>query len=364
MAISGDTIVAGAYGDDEPYDSGAAYVFSSPDVAIVKSVDTGGLDPVELSGVVTYTIVISNSGGGIAMNVVLTDPLPSAVSFITQSEGTLLVPQPLDNTIYQWGPWDVAAQTAYTITFTANVTGNVAFAGQIITNSAYFGAANHAPGASNPVTFTIAHPGANTPPTISDIANQSTEVSTPLSVTFIISDAETALDALALSRASSDTALLKVDDITLEGSGGDCTATITPTTGMMGTVVITITVDDGKLEDSASFVLAVGVNAPPEFASTPVETATVGVTYVYTATATDPDAGDTLAITATTAPAWLTLSDHGDGSATLTGIPMTADAYAVVLQVSDGQAQATQSFTITVEEPPQYFIYLPLVLKG
>ncbi|MCP4536464.1 MAG: hypothetical protein GY832_04895, partial [Chloroflexi bacterium] len=163
-----------------------------------------------------------------------------------------------------------------------------------------------------------------------------------------------------------NTALVMVGNITFEGSGTDRTATITPTNGITGTATITVTVDDGALSGSDSFVLAVGdVNAPPEFTSSPPLTGTVGTLYTYDVTASDPDVDDTLTITATTKPTWLALTDNGDGTATLSGTPTLTDTYDVVLEVNDGKASETQSFTITVDAAPvaDSYIYLPLVLR-
>jgi uncharacterized repeat protein (TIGR01451 family) len=91
-------------------------------------------------------------------------------------------------------------------------------------------------------------------------------------------------------------------------------------------------------------------NVAPIFTSAPVITATEAAPYTYTLTAQD-DNGDTLTITASTLPAWLTLTDHGNGAATLSGTPMTPDVgnHAVTLRVADsGGLSATQTFTITI----------------
>ena len=55
-------------------------------------------------------------------------------------------------------------------------------------------------------------------------------------------------------------------------------------------------------------------------------------------------------LNATTLPAWLTLTDNGDGTATLSGTPTNAEVgtHNVVLEVSDGSLTDTQAFTITV----------------
>ena len=52
----------------------------------------------------------------------------------------------------------------------------------------------------------------------------------------------------------------------------------------------------------------------------------------------------------TTVPAWLTLTDNGNGTATLSGTPSTPDvgSHGVVLTVNDGTANVQQAFTITV----------------
>ncbi len=92
------------------------------------------------------------------------------------------------------------------------------------------------------------------------------------------------------------------------------------------------------------------VDDAPVFDSTAVTTATEDVAYSYSITASDPDSGASLTISATTLPVWLTLTDNGDGTAALAGTPANAQVgdHGVVLEVSDGSLTATQSFTITV----------------
>ncbi|GEM_PF-1615567 len=95
-------------------------------------------------------------------------------------------------------------------------------------------------------------------------------------------------------------------------------------------------------------------NTAPHFTSAPVLAATVGSAYTYNVTTSDPD-GDPVSITAPTLPSWLTLTDHGNGTATLTGTPSTADlgANPVTLNASDGINPPTpQSFTINVTSAP------------
>ncbi len=139
--------------------------------------------------------------------------------------------------------------------------------------------------------------------------------------------------------------------LTLTDNGdGTATLTGTPANGDVGanSVVLRVTDSTGQSVDQ-SFTITVGnSNDAPSFSSAPVTTATEGQSYSYAVTATDPDSGDTLTITAPTKPAWLTLTDNGDGTATLSGTPDNGNDADVVLRVSDGTASADQNFTISV----------------
>ncbi len=89
------------------------------------------------------------------------------------------------------------------------------------------------------------------------------------------------------------------------------------------------------------------VNDPPRISNTAPTTATEGVTYRYTLTASDPD-GTTPTISAPTLPSWLAFT----APATISGTP--ADAHVgvhnVTMSVTDGVAPAvTSQFQITVE---------------
>jgi hypothetical protein len=66
-------------------------------------------------------------------------------------------------------------------------------------------------------------------------------------------------------------------------------------------------------------------------------------------------------------PVWLDLTDHGDGTATLSGTPADADVgdHAVELRVTDsGGLTDTQTFTITVAGEDSFRIFLPWVVRN
>ena len=91
----------------------------------------------------------------------------------------------------------------------------------------------------------------------------------------------------------------------------------------------------------------------PQFTSTPVTDATEDVVYTYEITGTDADLGDPLTFTLLTpaVPTWLFVTDHGDRTATLSGLPTNDEVgdHAVELQVEDSLGLRNfQIFTITV----------------
>ncbi len=132
---------------------------------------------------------------------------------------------------------------------------------------------------------------------------------------------------------------------------GDGTGTVTGTpltTSSIGFQMV-IRVSDGMFEDVQDFRVKVTANDAPEFTSTPVTTHLQNTVYTYNITAVDTE-NEVLTITATTLPAWATLTDNGDGTAILTGTPslISSPGDQVVLNVSDGHNSDIQDFVIEV----------------
>ena len=79
-------------------------------------------------------------------------------------------------------------------------------------------------------------------------------------------------------------------------------------------VTVRIT-DSGGLTHDQTFTITVNdLNEAPVFDSSAVTSATEDVAYSYAIATSDVD-GDALTITAPTLPAWLTVVDNGDGTA-------------------------------------------------
>src|SRR5213076_2167295 len=114
---------------------------------------------------------------------------------------------------------------------------------------------------------------------------------------------------------------------------------------------IAISVSDGQSTASlpAFSIVVTQPNRPPTISGTPATTATTGVAYSFTPTASDPD-GDTLTYSITNRPAWATFSTT---TGQLQGTPTAAGTFASIsISVSDGKASASlASFSIVVTQP-------------
>jgi gliding motility-associated-like protein len=209
--------------------------------------------------------------------------------------------------------------------------------------------------------FTLTVTAANTAPTISAIANQSTAQDTPTgAIAFTVGDAETAPGSLTVAGTSSNTTLVPVANISLGGSGANRTVTVTPAAGGSGTSTITLTVDDGTDDASTNFTLTVtAVNAPPTISaisnqSTPENTPTSAIAF----TVGDPDnVVGTLTVTATSSNttvlpnANIALGGGGPNrTVTLTPAANESGTTTITVTVSDGTATASTDFTLTVSD--------------
>jgi hypothetical protein len=111
-------------------------------------------------------------------------------------------------------------------------------------------------------------PTANTRPTISSFSPRSiNEDASTGPITFTVWDAETP-GSLTLSATSSNPVLVPSGNMVLGGSGTNRTLTVMPAANQSGTATITVSVSDGQLSASNSFVLTVNaVNDAPTIAN-------------------------------------------------------------------------------------------------
>ncbi len=99
----------------------------------------------------------------------------------------------------------------------------------------------------------------NTPPTISEITDQSVVENNTLGpIDFTVGDGETAAGSLAVSGTSSDTTIIPQANIVFGGSDANRTVTLAPADDQNGgPVTITVEVSDGSLSASETFEVTV-----------------------------------------------------------------------------------------------------------
>ncbi|WP_372756346.1 cadherin domain-containing protein, partial [Labilibaculum sp.] len=112
-------------------------------------------------------------------------------------------------------------------------------------------------------------------------------------------------------------------------------------------VKVIVSDQDGLIYDDMFTLHVTDVNEAPEFLSEPILEATVGEEYIYSIEYTDFD-NDVCTVSAIEIPAWITLVDNEDGTASLSGIPGEGGNFSISLEVSDAEYGETQEFEIEV----------------
>ncbi|CAN2039225.1 hypothetical protein GMMP15_1110012 [Candidatus Magnetomoraceae bacterium gMMP-15] len=208
-------------------------------------------------------------------------------------------------------------------------------------------------------TFTVT---VNSAPTISDIANQSTDEDTTISnISFTVSDSDG--DALTVTGSSSDTDLVTNDNIVISGTGDSRTVAITPATNENGTATITIEVTDGNETASDTFVLTVNpVNDVPtisDISDQPTTDITASGPHDFTVTDVENDDG-ALSLLGTASNETLvpngSITFGGSGSnRTVTIDPADGQSGTATITIRVGDldgAYAEDTFVLTVNSVP------------
>jgi hypothetical protein len=129
---------------------------------------------------------------------------------------------------------------------------------------------------SDPATVSITVTALNTAPTISGVPGQVTTQNVgTAAIPFVVGDAQSASSSLTLSGASSNPSLVPVANVVLAGSDANRTVAVTPALDQTGSATITVTVSDGSLNASQSFVVTVNaaVSVTPFFLTLEAEAA-------------------------------------------------------------------------------------------
>lgn len=199
-------------------------------------------------------------------------------------------------------------------------------------------------------TFVLTVNDVNRPPELEPIADQVVEEGQILEIPVNAVDPDG--DTLTLAAAN----LPGFCTLTDNGDGTGAIA-CAPIVGDAGDYPdIAVEASDGTAAGSATFALAVtAANNPPTVAAIANQTRGEGEVFQIPVSASDPD-GDTLTLSAPSLPLFCTLSDSGDGSGVIACAPDFTHAgnYEITVTAGDGAAEASTTFTLTVEEraPP------------
>ncbi|MEI7900519.1 MAG: LamG-like jellyroll fold domain-containing protein, partial [bacterium] len=205
-------------------------------------------------------------------------------------------------------------------------------------------------------TFTAV---ANTPPAISNVADQTIDEDHATSaLAFTVSDAETPAASLTVTRSSSNTLLVPDVNIVIGGSGTNRTVTVTPLPNQNGSATITLTVSDGVLTATDTFVLTVNaVNDAPvisAIADQSVNTNQPAGPIAFTVSDAETPAAS-LTVTGYSSNTVLVPDANivlggGGGNRTVTVTPASGQTgtATITLTVSDGLLNANETFVLTV----------------
>jgi uncharacterized repeat protein (TIGR03806 family) len=208
-------------------------------------------------------------------------------------------------------------------------------------------------------TFLLTVSPVNDPPTITAIENQTIDEDTVAGpIEFVIGDMETAAIGLVLSVASTNTALLPTNNIVLGGADENRTVTLTPAPDQFGVTAVTITASDGELEATSTFLLTVApVNDLPTISAIEDQATdedTVAGPIEFTIGDVETTASELVLSVVSTNTVLLPTNTvvfggaDGNRTVTLTPAPDQFGVTKVTLTVSDGEAEATSTFLLTV----------------
>lgn len=233
-------------------------------------------------------------------------------------------------------------------------------------------------GATATETFVVTFSSQNDAPTISDVGDQTiSQNSNTGAIGFTVGDEETAAESLTVTATSSNTTLVPNGNVVLGGSGASRTVTVTPATGVNGTVTITLTVQDGNGGTSTdTFVVTVnGSNTAPTISD--VSDTTIGQngsTGAIGFTVGDGQTSvDALTVTATSSNTTLVPNGNivfgGSGAnRTVTVTPASGQTgtVTITLTVQDGEgATSTDTFVVNVHSSiPTLSVSSPTVTEG
>ncbi|MFN3152190.1 Ig-like domain-containing protein [Bremerella sp.] len=212
-------------------------------------------------------------------------------------------------------------------------------------------------------TLTVSE-AANTAPTISPVEDQTIDQDTAAGpLAFSIGDAEMAPEDLTVSVESDNEALVDAASIVMTGDGADRELVVTPLAGMTGSANITISVTDGELTTTESFLLTVNEVVAENSAPTisPIDDMAIDQDsatdpLIFTVGDAETAVEDLVASVESDNPALvdaagiLVAGDGADKSLVITPLAGATGSATITISVTDGELTTTESFVLTVNE--------------
>jgi len=203
----------------------------------------------------------------------------------------------------------------------------------------------------------------NDAPVISSIADQSiNQGGTTGALAFTIGDTETSAANLTVSATSSNQTLVPTANLILSGSGSSRTVTVNPVAGQSGSATVTVTVSDGLLSASTTFVVNVAAtNTAPVISAIADQAVTMNTATAALAFTVSDSATPAASLTVSGSSSNLTLVPTGNivfgGSGSNRTVTVTPAANLIgtakiTVVVSDGSLTTSESFVLTVSAPP------------
>jgi hypothetical protein len=210
-------------------------------------------------------------------------------------------------------------------------------------------------------SFNVVVQSINDPPSISSIADLTIAQGTSTgAIPFSVADLETPATNLQVSAVASNSALIPSNGLALSGNDSSRSITVTPAPDQNGSSAVTLSVNDGTLTTSSSFILAVtpngtASNTPPTISAIPNQiVARSQSTADIPLTVGDAETpADQLTLSAAWSnPSLISRVTFGGSGANrtvkVTPTRKKAGSSTITVSVSDGKATGSSTFTFQV----------------
>jgi hypothetical protein len=259
------------------------------------------------------------------------------------------------------GSFTVTTQAGFPIPATLTETGALPSGVSFVDNgngtAALSGVPNAGSGGSYPLTITAANGvGAGDSQSFTLVVQEAPSITSADHATFTVGTAGsftvTTAAGIPATTTLTETGALPSGVSFVDNDDGTATIAGTPAAGTGGSHPLSLHAGNG-IGTGATQAFTLTIDESPTITSGNATAFTIGTPGTFTVTtAAGFPASTTLSKTGAL-PSGVTFVDNGDGTATLAGTPTTGGVFPLTITASNGVSpDATQSFTLTVKQPP------------